>query len=332
MPRPPNFDEANVRDKPQLVSDRRRLAPEVVEAIEENWRQEQESLLSVDDTVARLIGTLERTGELRDTLVLFTSDNGFMHGEHRRENEKVLPYEESIRTPLLMRGPGVPRGRRDRRLVANVDVTATIVDAAGAVPGRLLDGRSLLPLLADPTLQWGRDVLLENGNGANTVGPYRGIRTTRFKYVRHLSTGEYELYDLKKDPYELVNLGARAAYRGVQIALARRLRSLGRCVGSGCSTRPDLRLLVRSRPGAGADRRSCLRGEVRVRVSGRERRRVVRADILAGGRRLARIRRPPFLDSLPRALVRALHARKLRARVELRDGRLVTMDRRLRAC
>jgi arylsulfatase A-like enzyme len=332
MPRPPSFNEADVRDKPQLVSDRRRFTPEMAAAIQENWQQENESLLSVDDAVARVIGTLERTGELDRTLILYMSDNGFMHGEHRRETEKVLPYEEAIRTPLLVRGPGVPRGRRDHRLVSNVDVAATVLDAADAPPGRALDGRSLLPLLADPTLQWGRDILLENGNGANTVGPYRGIRTSRFKYVRHLATGEYELYDLAKDPYELRNLDGREGYWSVERELAARLRRLGRCAGAGCSTRPALRLFVRARPAKGAGHRSCVRGSVRVRVGGPESPHVVRTDLLSGRRRLARIRRAPFRDSLPRRELRAGRAARLRAKVVLRDGRLVTLDRRVRAC
>ena len=331
MPRPPSFDEADVRDKPQLVSDRRRLDPAVIAAIEENWRQEQESLLAVDDAVARVIGALEQTGELADTLVIFQSDNGFMHGEHRRESEKVLPYEPSIRTPLLMRGPGVPAGVRDRRLVANVDLPATILDATGAAPGRTGDGRSLLPLIADPTLEWGRAIALENGNGANTVPAYRGIRTARFKYVRHLTTGEYELYDLKKDPHELVNLEGRGRYAGVQAGLAARLRSLQRCAGPGCWQRPQLRLLVRARAG-GRRGLSCGRGTVRVRVSGAERARVVRAVILAGDRRLGRIGRRPLVRSLPRRLFRLGGARVLRVRVELRDGRVVTLDRRVPGC
>ncbi len=321
MPRPPSFDEADVRDKPQLVADQPRLSPATVAAIEENWRQEQESLLSVDDAVARLFGALERAGELDDTLILYTSDNGFMHGEHRRAREKVVPYEEAIRTPLLLRGPGVPRGRVDRRLVANVDVAPTILDAAGATAGRTLDGRSLFPLIEDPGLYWGRDVLLENGNGANAVGPYRGLRTRRFKYVRHGATGEYELYDLRSDPHELVNLDGRERYAGVQRELAARLRRLKSCAGRSCWTRPRLRLMV-----------SCRRNGLRVRVGGSERTRVVRADVLAGRRRLASMRRQPLTRTLPPRRLRRGSRALLRVRAELRDGRLMTMDRRLRGC
>ena len=109
--------------------------PERAAGIEENWRQELESLQAVDEAVARVVGTLERTGELDNTLIVFTSDNGYMHGEHRAQGEKVLLYEESIRVPLVMRGPGIPRNWADPRPVANIDVVPTIVDAAGATAG-----------------------------------------------------------------------------------------------------------------------------------------------------------------------------------------------------
>ena len=147
FPRPPSFDEANVSDKPQVVADRPRLDPATVAGIEENWRQELESLQAVDDAVAGIVDTLRRTGELANTLIVFTSDNGFMHGEHRAEAEKVLLYEESVRVPLIMRGPGIPRHFRDPRPVANIDIAPTIVDAADATPRRSFDGRSLLPLV-----------------------------------------------------------------------------------------------------------------------------------------------------------------------------------------
>ena len=125
-----------------------------------------------------------------------------------------------------MRGPGVPRGRVDRRLVANVDVTSTILDATDVLPGRIQDGRSLLELLTDPGAEWGRDILIENGRGANGVPAYRGIRTYRFLYVEHRTTGEYELYDLANDPYELQSVDGHEQYAKVQRDLHARLREL----------------------------------------------------------------------------------------------------------
>jgi arylsulfatase A-like enzyme len=323
FPRPPNFDETRIGDKPQVVADRRRLDALTVAGIEENWRQELESLQAVDEAVARVIDTLARTGELANTLIVFTSDNGFMHGEHRAEAEKVLLYEESARVPLVMRGPGIPRGFRDERPVANIDVAPTIVDITDATARRRPDGRSLLPLLADRTAWWGRDILLENGNGANGVPSYRAIRTNRFVYAEHLTTGEYELYDLERDPYQLTSLDGADAYAAIQRDLAARLRLLRRCAGRGCQKRPALRLVVRS---------GCSRPAIDLRITGRDRRRVTGTATFVGRRRVARSSSSPTLQVIRRPRVRGGRRYVLRVRTDLRDGRRVTLDRRLRGC
>jgi N-acetylglucosamine-6-sulfatase len=325
MPRLPNFDEASMYDKPQVVADRPRFTPDKEAAIEENWRQELETLLGVDEAVAHLMNVLARTGELEDTLILYTSDNGFMHGEHRALAEKVLPYEPSIRVPLVLRGPGVPRGRVDERLAANVDVPATILDATDVAPGRVQDGRSLLELLADPGAEWGRDILIENGYGANGVPAYRAIRTYSFLYAEHNTTGEYELYDLEKDPYELKSRDGSDRYAAVQRDLRRRLRQLKRCVGSSCLEHPQLKLRVRPRT-------RCVSGDLRVAVTGPERAAVVRADVLVGRRRVARVSPPPLTRRIPKERLRRGRPFLLRVRAETRDGRRVTLDRRVRAC
>ena len=333
LPRPPSFDEADVSDKPQIVADRQRLGPEQAAAIQENYQQELESLSSVDDAVAAVYAALKRSGELDDTLIVFTSDNGFMHGEHRIQSEKVVPYEESIRVPLLMRGPGVPRGRQERRLVPNVDLAATILDVAGATAGRIPDGRSLLPLLRDRGLEPGRDVLLEDGQGANGIPAYRGLRTYRFKYIEHLTTGEFELYDLKRDPYELRSLDATLSYQPLLVDMRRRLRRLARCAGSRCRARPSLKLRLSSH-GHRKARRSvrCVRRVLRLRVAGAESSKVLRADVLIGRRRVARMSRRRLARSVPPGHLRPGRRFLLRVRTSLRDGRVVTLDRRLRAC
>ena len=146
------------------------------------------------------MNTLERSGELENTLIVFTSDNGFFHGEHRVPYGKLLPYEPSIRVPLILRGPGVPRGRRRGQLVENIDLAPTILEAANAKGDPILptDGRSLFSLLRDRGLEWGRDLLIAARGGAVR---YWGLRTYRYLYVEY-STGEFELYDLDLDPYE----------------------------------------------------------------------------------------------------------------------------------
>ena len=329
MPRLPNFNEKSMFDKPQVVADRRRFTPDKVAGIEENWRQELESLLAVDEGVAQIVDALRRTGELENTLIVYLSDNGFMHGEHRALAEKVLPYEESIRIPLLMRGPGIPRGRVDQRMVGNLDVPATILDAAGVAPWRVLDGRSLLGLLADPGAEWGRDILIENGNGANGVPTYRGIRTYRFLYVEHRTTGEYELYDLLEDPFQLQSRDGQERYRVVQRELKRRLRALDRCAGPACASHPRLKLLVRSH---GRPVTSCVRTDLRVRVGGSEGDNVLKADFIVGGRRVGRVLEARAVEDIPRTAIRRAGRFRLRVRAETEDGRRLTLDRVLRAC
>ena len=332
MPRLPNFDEANMLDKPQVVADRPRLTAQATADIEENWRQELESLQAVDRAVARVVGTLEQAGELENTLIVFTSDNGFMHGEHRARGEKVLLYEASVRVPLIVRGPGIPRNFRDPRPVANIDVVPTIVDATGVTPLRTLDGRSLLEQVEDQSVWWGRDLLIENGNGANNVPAYRVIRTHRFVYAEHLSTGEIELYDLELDPYQLRSLDGHDRYEAVQRDLAARLRLLKSCAGRGCQKAPALKLALRSKGRRVADG-GCARGDLRVRIVGRDATQVVGADFRIGRRRLARVvAKSPISERLRRPHLRAGRRYLLRVRAELRDGRFLTLDRRLRAC
>ena len=287
----------------------------------------------MDDGVARVIDTLDRTGELANTLIVFTSDNGFMHGEHRAQAEKVLLYEESIRVPLLMRGPGIPRRFRDPRPVANIDVVPTIADATGVTPSRVLDGRSLLDQLADRSVWWGRDILIENGNGANNVPAYRAIRTNRFVYAEHQTTGEFELYDLETDPFQLRSLDGHPGYAAVR---ARAWRRACAC----CATAPAA--------AARSGRRSgwrCARGAgrwptapARAATCG-----CASAAATAAGWSAPRSRSGAgaWAPSLPRARSRGASGARacapagatcFRVRAELDDGRLFTLDRRLRAC
>jgi N-acetylglucosamine-6-sulfatase len=312
------FDEADVSDKPGVIRRRPRLSAATKTAIKENYQQELESLLSVDDAVGRLLDTLARTGELSNTLVIFTSDNGFFHGEHRVPAEKVLPYEPSIRVPMMMRGPGVPAGRTLSQLVGNIDWAPTILDAADAEPGRVQDGRSLFALAEDPTKELGRELVLENGRGVGSVSQYRGLRNNRFAYIRSDRTGERQLYDLRRDPAQLRNVFKDKRYRKTVKLLARRLRSLERCRGASCRRRPAVRLSLRH---------GCLTGRVRLAIGGRENRRIGSVRYLLDGRRVRSSRRAPYRAQLSTARLAAAAPARLRARVAMRDGRVVTLDR-----
>ena len=229
LPRPPNFDEPNVEDKPAAIRQRPRLNASAITYIERNYRCELESLLAVDDGVKKVIAALKAKGVLDDTLVVFTSDNGFFHGEHRIAQGKMRIYEESIRVPLEMRGPGIPRGKSVDPLVINADLAPTVVDAANAQPRLVMDGRSLLPVAQMPGTEHGRQLLIEEPG-------FEAIRTKRYVYAEY-HNGERELYDLRGDPYELHNRRRDPAYASVETELASRLDLLRDCAGSACLLR-----------------------------------------------------------------------------------------------
>jgi arylsulfatase A-like enzyme len=232
LPRPPNFNEANVSDKPTEIRNRPLLGPGDIADIQRRYRCRLESLLSVDEGVKRLVAALRANGELSNTLLVFTSDNGFFHGEHRIPTGKMHIYEESIRVPLAMRGPGVPQGVGINALVINADLAPTIVDAANATPGLVMDGRSLIPVAQDPSIEAGRQLLVEQPS-------FEAIRTPRYMYAEH-GTGEKELYDLQGDGFELVSRHNDPAYASVRTQLANRLHGLETCSGPSCRIhRPD---------------------------------------------------------------------------------------------
>jgi N-acetylglucosamine-6-sulfatase len=165
------------------------------------------------------------TGELDRTLLVFTSDNGYLRGQHRLEG-KSRPYEESIRVPLLVRGPGFADGAHDRRLVINVDLAATILDAAGTSPDTTLDGRSLRP--GADRRRPRHEVLLEVFERKHA---FTGLRTRHYTYIEY-EGGARELYDLRRDPQQLDNLAGRRDLAGLRARLARRLAGLRNCVGA----------------------------------------------------------------------------------------------------
>ncbi len=255
LPRPQAFDERDISDKPRWLRDgAARLRPAQIARITNAYRSRQEALLAVDEAVARLLAVLTETGQLADTYVVFTSDNGFFLGEHRIPNGKTLAYEPSARVPLLIRGPGIPAGGSSRELVANVDLAPTFAAIAGASPRRTLDGRSLLPYATDTRRSSSRSLLLESGpgrssadleqDGAHNQPPmprrnrppapsYSGIRVGDLKYIAY-ADGSRELYDLARDPQELRNRAGDRRYGAAQRKLARRLAGLRRCRGASC--------------------------------------------------------------------------------------------------
>jgi arylsulfatase A-like enzyme len=318
LPTPPSFNEADMSDKPLALQARPAISAVRAIRIQEAYQQRLESLLSVDDAVESIVSALRSTGELDNTLILFTSDNGFFAGEHRVPTGKVLAYEPSIRLPLLMRGPGVPAGDTAGQLVTNADLAPTILDAAEAKPGRVEDGRSLLELVGDPGVEWGRELLLEGGNAQGLT--FSGLRNYRWKYIEH-TDGEVELYDLERDPYELQSLHPDPAFADIKARLAARLAILRTCAGRTCRIRPALRLHIR--------RRQC-RFVTAVRGADVDAIEIVRFSVRR--RPPARDAQAPFRRRVKPVGVRPGRRFVVRATVRLDDGRRVTLDRRGRTC
>jgi arylsulfatase A-like enzyme len=199
-PRGPAWNEADVSDKAGWLQARALLSDEEIGMADANARRMLQSLTSFDRNVGRLIEGLEARGVLDDTLILYTSDNGYLNGEHRLVT-KGWPYEEAIHVPLYVRYPGIAP-RTDTRLVqVNTDLAATVLSAFGAASTG--EGLSLLDAFADPTSVTRDHIFLDSyGSGGVTAPVWSGVVTDRYKYIEWAS-GESELYDLVDDPYEL---------------------------------------------------------------------------------------------------------------------------------
>jgi N-acetylglucosamine-6-sulfatase len=246
LPRPPSFNERDLSDKPAFLQ---RQAPPLtapqVARITESYRDRRASLLAVDEAVGAIVRTLAELGELRRTWIVFTSDNGYFHGEHRIAAGKVMAYEPATRVPLIISGPALAGGAVSRQLVANIDLAPTVLDIANASPDRPLDGTSLLAFAQRPRRHVNRTLLHETGipggdPGADTVifrdvavPTYQGVRTARYVYLEY-ADGSRELYDLARDPHELRSRHEDLRYAATRTALQRELQRLRRCHGSSC--------------------------------------------------------------------------------------------------
>jgi arylsulfatase A-like enzyme len=208
------------------------------------YRTRLESLLAVDEGIATLLEVLQDTNQLENTVVIFLSDNGFFHGEHRIQTGKYHLYEESIRIPLIIRGPGIPAGQTIARLAVNVDLAATILDLANATPGRVQDGHSLVPLMQNPGMSWRKNFLVEGGpveaNGWQAA--FVAARSQRYLYSEHNTDAttpeaeETQFYDLIVDPYQLQSQHNSTSPTHVEERnkLKNRLSKLKTCAGASC--------------------------------------------------------------------------------------------------
>ncbi len=241
-PRLDSFNEEDVSDKPPWIQSQPMLDDAQIAKIDARHEGRAETLQALDDLVAGVVNKLQSVGALENTYIVFTSDNGQHAGEHRIPDGKAQPYEESIRMPLLVRGPGVGAGSTTNRLALNTDYFPTFTDLAGATTPEYVDGRSLRPLLEGSTATtWRSAFLLERGINpypglSQDAEPFYGIRTSDGRKYVEYSGGFRELYDLKTDPYELLN-----SYDATSppVGLARRLEALKGCAGATCRAAED---------------------------------------------------------------------------------------------
>jgi N-acetylglucosamine-6-sulfatase len=247
LPRPPSFNEEDLADKrTNLQEAAPPLSDAQIEQLQLDYEGRGGSLMAVDQHVKHLVRTLRRTDQLDNTLILFLSDNGWLQGEHRIPGDKFLPYEESIRIPLIVRGPGVPKGETVHGQVSNIDFAPTLLDVAHAKPGRTLDGVSLLPTIRKPSRRPNRVLEIEALDRLfagdipvnNWDRPYTGVRTDRYTYVVWTETAEEELYDRATDPYQLASVADDPGYAAVKAELAAKLAKLEDCRGKACNVKP----------------------------------------------------------------------------------------------
>ena len=170
-PRDPSYDEADVTDKPQYIAGLPLLSQRQQTNIDNLYRRRAQSLQAVDRGVAAMIDTLKQNGQLDNTYIIFTSDNGFHLGQHRMPSGKQTAYEPDIHLPLLIRGPGVAAGTRVSALTGNIDLAPTIAALGGTTLQDNPDGRSLVPFLNGSAAPagWRQAYLLEHWTEASTT-------------------------------------------------------------------------------------------------------------------------------------------------------------------
>ena len=230
-PRPPSFNEADVSDKPAWLARKDLLTPAQIDAIDALYRDRRRSMVAVEDMVEQVLDTLQALGIDNHTYVFFTSDNGYHMGQHRLDAGKSMEFEEDLKVPLVVVGPGVRAGAQESRLTANVDYAATMAELAGVPPLPFDDGRSLVPLLKrNPVASWRDALLLEHGADRGAApqtspwlepldpgdtpepapvqawkSPYIGLRLADHRTYIEYQDGEREYYDMNTDPYQLEN-------------------------------------------------------------------------------------------------------------------------------
>jgi N-acetylglucosamine-6-sulfatase len=248
FPKSSEFDEADVSDKPKWIRQLPRVSDQDRATYDRRYRNRLRAMRSVDDAIAGLLRSLRETEQIDNTYIVLWNDNGYHMGQHRIPEGKRTVYEEDVRYPMVVRGPGVGHDAKDERLVSGTDLMPTFLELAGGPTPEYVDGRSLVPLFSGSDPSWRDSLLLEgydDGFGDKTYVPpdFKAIRTSAGRTYVEYETGERELYDLRADPRQLRSLHDEPE-RAVEVsALSARLQALQYCSGKGCrdAERPNPR-------------------------------------------------------------------------------------------
>jgi len=236
--RPPSCQEEDISDKPRYV----RMFQRHFEANDglgysRCWGEEYEAhldqTLALDELLDSVMDAVRRSPDADNTYVVLASDNGRMRGEHWITT-KGVPYEESIRTPMIVVGPGVSAGATDMSIVLNIDLGPTFLDLAGAgwVDDAEVDGESIRSLLTGDETDWRASALLEVIAATPRTPAWRAVRTADHVYIEY-ETGDIELYDLTADPWQLDSI-AESAPAETLTAFESLLAAWTDCAGSAC--------------------------------------------------------------------------------------------------
>ena len=212
-------------DAPAALSERERKVYNYQRFIKDYLR----TIAAVDESIGRVLQFLDASGLAENTLVVYTSDNGFFLGDHGWYDKRFM-YEQSLRVPLIVRFPGVAQpGTRCGAFVLNTDVAPTLLDAAALQPPGDLHGRSLIPLLrGQQPVDWRTAMYYHYYEypQSHRVRPHRGVRTGRYKLIHFYTVDEWEMYDLQRDPNELQNIYGDPRYAYTQKGLMAEMERL----------------------------------------------------------------------------------------------------------
>jgi arylsulfatase A-like enzyme len=264
IPKPASFDEylGGYPGKPRgVVEALNKIGTQFLQrddprSLEELVKDHYCGIESNDENIGQVLSVLEGQGILDDTAVVWSSDHGFFLGEHRFYDKRLM-YEPSIRIPLMVRyPPRIPAGTSASSMALNLDLAPTLLDLVGVPAPGHYQGRSLMPLLANPALPWRTDWLYEYYEypGNEQVRPCRGVRTERYKYIHYFTAPEeFELYDLQEDPDEMHNLHGDPSHAQLSAQLSERLAQLRRDTGDHYVYQPTV--LVKSETSSGCEGR-----------------------------------------------------------------------------